>query len=117
MKAAEFISLLFEIEEVTHIAHLQSKSYSAHMALNEIYTGIVGLRDTYVESYQGKYGIITQYVSTPTKEGIDPIKYLQNVAQQTEDYRLTLTDGYLQQICDDILTLLYQTLYKLINLK
>jgi len=117
MKASEFVSLLFEVEEVTHIAHLQSKSYSVHMALNEIYTGIVDLRDTYVESYSGKYGIITSYISTQTKEGIEPIKYLQGVAVQTEEYRLSLNDGYLQQICDDILTLIYQTLYKLINLK
>jgi hypothetical protein len=113
MKVSEFASLLFEIEVVTHIAHLQTTSFAQHMALNDIYQGIVDHRDSFIESYQGKYGIITGYTTTSPKEGIDPVTYLEASGKQIEDFRLTLTCGYLQQICDDILELINSTLYKL----
>ena len=117
MNVQEFISSLFEIEVNIHIAHLQTTSYAEHKALDDLYKDIVDLRDRFIESYQGKYGIIKGYKSFQIKEGIDPINYLKECVKYTEEFRLTLTDGYLQQITDDILELKTSTLYKLINLK
>jgi hypothetical protein len=117
MTTTQFTSSLFAIEVDMHIAHLQSGSYAEHMALNELYTGIVDLRDRFIESYQGKYGILKGYTSFSIQEGVDPITYLKNWAKEYEPYRVTLTDGYLQQICDDILELVNSTLYKLKFLK
>lgn len=116
MKIQEFISLLFEIEINSHIAHLQTDKYSDHIALNSLYEDIVGLRDRFIESYQGKYEIITGYKVSST-EGIEMIPYLKNTLKSIEEYRLTLEDGYLQQICDDIIELITSTLYKLRFLK
>jgi len=116
MKINEFTSLLFEIEINSHIAHLQTDSYSEHKALNELYVDIVDLRDRFIESYQGKYGIITGYKIT-LKEGVEIIPYLKECVKSVEDFRLTLEDGYLQQISDDIIELLSSTLYKLRFLK
>lgn len=117
MKVEEFISLLFEIEATTHIMHLQTTSYAQHIALNDVYTEIVDLRDRFVESYQGKYGIIYNYNISKQSEGTDPVKYLLDKCRIVEDYRLSLQDGFLQQITDDILELMYSTIYKLKNLK
>jgi len=64
MKIQEFASLLFDIEINSHIAHLQTDKYSDHMALNSLYVDIVDLRDRFIESYQGKYEIITGYKLT-----------------------------------------------------
>ena len=117
MKIQEFISLLFEIEINSHIAHLQTDKYSDHIALNSLYEDIVGLRDRFIESYQGKYGIITNYSKIEIKEGLDMVTYIRTCISEFETYRLTLEDGYLQQIIDDIIELLASTNYKLINLK
>ena len=116
MKINEFTSLLFEIEINSHIAHLQTDSYSEHKALNELYVGIVDLKDRFIESYQGKYNIITGY-KVSSKEGIEMKSYLKDSLKSIEEYRLSLEDGYLQQICDDIIELLSSTLYKLKFLK
>jgi len=112
MKVQEFASLLFDIEINSHIAHLQTNKYSDHMALNDLYENIVDLRDRFIESYQGKYEIITGYKIT-LKEGNEMIPYLKECLKSVEQYRLTLEDGFLQQITDDVIELLSSTLYKL----
>lgn len=117
MNTQEFLSSLFEIEVNIHIAHLQTTSYSEHKALDEVYSGIVDLRDRFIESYQGKYGVVKGYKSFQIKEAIDPINYLKDFCISYEEFRLTLEDGYLQQITDDILELLYSSIYKLKTLK
>lgn len=118
MKIQEFLKYLFEIEITAHIAHLQTKSYAQHTALNTLYDDIVDLRDRFIESYQGKYGIITEYEKTiNVNEGKNMSVYLREVSVKIENYRLTLTDGFLQQITDDILELIYSTKYKLDNLR
>ena len=117
MTVQDFLSKLFEIEITAHIAHAQTTSYSKHMCLDQLYKDIVELRDRFIESYQGKYGIISNYSQISIKEGIDMITYIKECIKQIEEYRLTLTDGYLQQISDDIIELLASTNYKLINLK
>lgn len=117
MKVQDFTAKLFEIEVVAHIAHLQTTSFAKHNALDNLYKDIVDHRDSFCESYQGKYGIITNYSKIEIKEGLDMITYIKDCISGFEKYRLTLTDGYLQQIIDDIIELLASVNYKLINLK
>ena len=121
MTHQEFIGKLFEIEIAAHIAHLQvtgNGAYAAHMALNDLYEDIVELRDRYAESIQGKEGILTGYPQTiSTKEGTDMVRYTKLMAEATNEHRGMLKEGFLQQICDDIMELLYSTHYKLKNLK
>ena len=117
MNVNEFCAKLFEIEVISHIAHLQTTSFSKHVCLDQLYKDIVGHRDSFIESYQGKYGIITNYSKIEIKEGLDMVTYIRTCISEFETYRLTLEDGYLQQIIDDIIELLASTNYKLINLK
>ncbi len=110
-------SLLFEIEASTHIMHLQTRSFAKHAALNDVYQGIGGLRDRLLESYQGKESIIYGYnIKIDDSNLVDPIDYLNYCTVSIESYRAKLTTGYIQQIIDEILELLYSTLYKLKNL-
>lgn len=115
MKVQEFATLLFELEVNLHIAHLQTTSFSQHNALN-VYKDVVELRDTFLEKYQGEYGIITSYSKMEIREGIDPVKYIEEVCGKIKEFRSTLTEGYLQQLVDNILETLYGTLYFLKNL-
>ncbi len=59
----QFVSTLMASRTQAHIFHLQTPSFAAHKALNEYYENIVDIIDGLVESYQGKYGIITGYVN------------------------------------------------------
>lgn len=117
MTVQEFTSKLFELQVITHIAHLQTTSYAQHKALNEVYDAIVSLSDRFIESYQGKFGIITGYKSFTIREGFDMVTYLKSCALQYANYGDSLTDSYLKAIIDDIVELLYSSIYKLKSFK
>jgi len=48
MTAQEYVSALLEIQDISHIAHLQTSSFAEHKALNELYDGITDQFDAYV---------------------------------------------------------------------
>ena len=114
---SEFMTMLFSIEVVGHIAHLQTTSFAAHMALNELYQGMPELRDAFAEAYQGQYGIIKGYKSVEPQEGVDMVSYLRNCVKEITEFRSTITEGYLQQLIDNILEFLNGVIYKLRFLK
>lgn len=115
MNVQEFASSLFELHTDMHIAHLQTNKYSDHMALNDVYQDIVGLRDRFIETYQGTHGVIKGY-KIELHEGVDYVKYIQEKIDDYSAFRLTLVEGCLQQIVDDINELLMSALYKIKNL-
>lgn len=116
MDIKQFSTLLFEIEVNGHIAHLQTTSFSQHMALDELYRGMVDVRDKFIEDYQGQNKIVTGYSNLQIIEGADMIKYLEEKRNLIFDFRETITEGFLQQDIDDILSLISSVLYKLKNL-
>lgn len=116
---SKLFSTLLQSTVQVHIYHLQSKSYSEHMALNTFYDDIVGLTDSLIEQYQGKYGIVTVYPSIPLIVQA-PIEYLKGLRTLVETERYTSLkkeDTHLQNITDEIISLIDSTLYKLVNLK
>ena len=54
----------------THIFHFKTKSYAEHKALQGYYEGIIPLLDSYIEGFQGKYGILSGYKSMNYSEDI-----------------------------------------------
>jgi hypothetical protein len=119
-KFTEMISLLLHSRTQSHTFHLQTKSYSEHIALNGYYDGIGDLVDGLVESYQGKYGILENYKSydiTNYKNGEDTIKYLKGLCKKIESLRDCCKDSYIQNQIDTVCELLNSTLYKLRFLK
>ena len=114
----ELASLLFEVTTQAHISHLQSGSYAAHKAMNELYDGLPDLLDRFVESYQGFYGKIVEYNTTMTiQNNIDFLSYLQKKLSEAEMMRMNFSKGALQQIIDDVCELMSGTIYKLKFLK
>lgn len=116
---SKLFSTLLQSSVQVHIYHLQSKSYSEHMALNTFYDEIVGLTDSLIEQYQGKYGIVTVYPSIQliVQSPIDYIKNLRSFVEVERYTSLKKEDTHLQNITDEIISLIDSTLYKLINLK
>ena len=116
----DLISKLFNSRNQVHIFHLQVKDYAQHIALNGYYDGIGDLIDGVVESYQGKYDIITGYSSEEYKD-FDSIEnvvnYLKGLASDVDSAHKQTKESYIQNQLDTISELIYSTIYKLRFLK
>ena len=113
---AKLISYLMHSRTQAHVFHLQTPSFAAHKILNEYYDGIVDLIDGLVESYQGKYGIVTGYSNFALLEyqSCEQIQeYFRALSTTIEVLRQDVKDSYLQSQIDLIVELIYSTLYKL----
>jgi hypothetical protein len=116
MKAAEFIGLLFLARDVTHSVHLNTRSYSKHVALNIFYDRIVGVADDFAEAYQGRHGLIGPITLHSVKKTNNVIEFLEDSLKQIEDARYEVcdkSDSSLQQLIDNIVEVYLRTLYKL----
>jgi hypothetical protein len=116
-----FFSKLFESKEMAHVYHLQVKgdagSYAKHMALGEYYESILELIDSLIEVYQGQYDIVKNYeiIDTNKTNETDSIAYFMEIANFITNERKCISDKdtHLHSLIDDILCLIYKTLYKL----
>lgn len=116
----DMVSILLHSQTQVHIFHLQTKSYSEHKALQKYYEGIDGLVDGVIESYQGKYDVLTSYKSIKTedyKSSEQVIKYFKALDTMVEKNRKSVKESYIQNQIDTIQELIYSTLYKLRFLK
>ena len=117
----QFISTLFASRTQAHIFHLQTPSFAAKKALNDYYDEIVGITDGLVESYQGKYGIITGYGNIALQEYQSCeaiIVFFETLCMYVEKSRqLICQDSYIQNQIDEIVALIKSTIYKLRFLK
>jgi hypothetical protein len=121
----QLASLLLHSRTQAHLFHLGVKgvgALSAHLALGNYYDSIGGIIDGLVEAYQGQYGLIKlQPVSgLDTNNDIKNIiayfdKLVAAVAKLRQDEKLQMS--WLQNDIDTIVTLLYSTKYKLVNLQ
>ena len=111
--AALFVATLLHSATVTHLQHLQTKSYAAHKALQKYYESIPDLVDDFAESYQGEYGLITDY-PPDRHNATDPKAYMDRLADFVSEIRTVLPkDTPLQNTVDEIMSLINSTRYKL----
>jgi hypothetical protein len=117
----QFVSTLFASRTQAHIFHLQTPSFAAHKALNKYYDEIVDITDDLVESYQGKYGIITGYGNIALQEYQSCeaiIMFFETLCMYVEKSRTMICqDSYIQNQIDEIVALIKSTIYKLRFLK
>ena len=103
-------------QKQAHIFHLGTKSFAEHMALNGYYDEIDGLVDGLIESFQGKYGLLTNYKSYKVqsyKNKNQVLKYFTGLLNTIEEKRDCCDDSYIQNQIDTIQELIYSTMYKL----
>ena len=111
----EFATCMLHSVTGAHMLHLATFSFAEHKALEAFYTAAGDLIDEFVEAYQGKYKTRVVYVvgfDLPT-EPVDYLTYLKD-----EVATLRVTDGFpqdseLQNITDEIASLIDGTLYQL----
>lgn len=122
----DILSRIMHVFEQSHKFHLQVNSqivpsgaaHAIHTALGDFYEEVVDLKDSLIESYQGKYGIIMNYTDQESLPfSIDICKeYYLSLATDIEKYCYLFPDSWVKNQLDEIVTLLYKLLYKLNNL-
>jgi len=116
MKACDFVGLLFLARDVSHSVHLNTRSYSKHVALNIFYDRIIGAADDFAEAYQGRHGLIGPISLHSAQKTANIIEFLQDSLAQIEAGRYQVVDKSdmsLQQLIDNIIEIYLRTLYKL----
>ena len=113
---AKAIGIMFLSRTMSHMAHLKTKSYATHIALNEFYDGIIDLADTLIEAAQGQYGVLDVPFVNASGNVNDPIGMLQGHLKQLEATMSMVDEDYLMGIFQEIQSLYRSTLYKLVNL-
>lgn len=119
MKAADFIGALFLARDVAHSAHLSTRSFSKHMALDAFYHEVVALADKFAEAYQGRAGLIGPIPLQGAKKAGNIADFLQDSLKSIEQGRFSVCakdDSALQNIIDEIVGLYLATIYKIKNL-
>ena len=112
----QFVQCLLHSVTNAHILHFQSLSYSQHMALGAYYDAVGDLVDGFVEAFQGKYGLLTNYKADYQLPATEPVAYLTYLKDEVETLRRMQgfpQDRELQNEVDTIANLINSTLYKL----
>ena len=118
----KFLSKIFESREMAHVYHLtvrgEEGSNAKHLALGEFYDGILDMLDDIIEVYQGEFGVIEGYdaIDTSSSKSTDATKYFEDLAGFIKAERKRCfrpDDTHYFNIIDDMMVLVYKTLYKL----
>lgn len=114
---SSLFATLFEARDFAHVAHLKSKSFSEHKALNDFYESILDLADSFYETYAGQYGQINFTVTSSKQENV--LSYFEDIAKKCHDFHSAIDkkDTHLHNILDEVTALVYRTIYKLKFLK
>lgn len=113
-KVAEFFGYLFYVRDVAHLTHLYQpdRTLATHLALKELYEGIVDTADAIIESWQGMNGLVYVEIqkSAPTNT---PISFLKEAYSYIEQNRSIFPSSHIQNELDVVCMLLSSVLYKL----
>ena len=116
MSCKEFVGVLFAARDVAHSAHLSTRSYAKHVALNSFYDGIIDLADKFAEAYQGRYGLIGAVKMPAPGKATNILEYIEGSLKDVEKMRYDVCEKdetALQNIIDEIVGLYLSTIYKL----
>lgn len=114
LSPGEFFAYLFMVRDLVHLTHLAQpdKKLSTHLALGDLYEGMLPLIDELVEVYTGVYGV--PIISIPTTKATKTISTdLQGCYQYIEQHKTIFKETWILNIIDEISTLIAKTLYKL----
>lgn len=110
----EFLSGLLHSITVTHIYHLKSRSYAQHKALAAYYEGVGDIIDSLIEAYQGKYGLVENYILDAGEMPATALEYMISLSEFVKTARADFVqDSELQNTIDEIASLIDSTIYKL----
>lgn len=113
---------LLQLRDLAHLNHLYPSNPGStgsgwqHSALGGFYGDLLDLIDGLIESYQGKYGLID--IQIPASKREDAYSLISSKVKELETQAPKIfKDSWMLNQVDEIITLMYQTMYKLKNLK
>ena len=106
------IGELFRARTLAHIAHLDTTSYAQHKALDTFYNEILNLTDELAETSFGLYGR-SKVVVAACSLVPDFNLYLKDLRNQVVEHREEVDSTNIQNILDEILSLIDHTTYLL----
>lgn len=114
MTNTEVLEKFFEARDVIHYAHLNTQSYAVHKALGSFYEGWTDLMDSFIETYQGKYGRVEGIISVSAVNDMPVEKYFEALRSFVLGIDIySAEDKDLDNIAADMIGLINRTLYKL----
>ena len=66
MKSSKVLAKLLTLQNQMKLYHWQTKYYSRHKAADKIFNTMIKMTDKFIETYQGKYGIV--YLNSNNKK-------------------------------------------------
>lgn len=124
MEISLFASKTLAFRDQLHMMHLSTKSYSEHIAIEELYKFILKWFDGFVEAWQGfdeliKFEPVTIQPSALTNAVFLVEDYVGEVLMEakkdmSEDME---TYGWAVNLLEEAMTECFRTMYKLKNLK
>ncbi|MEK9767363.1 MAG: DUF5856 family protein [Betaproteobacteria bacterium] len=117
----DIVSVLLESMVQSHVFHLRTRSYAAHIALQEYYTQIQELTDDLAEVMISAEGDLVKYcenIKISNEATTDHIKtYFSELIDIAEISYNNMEDVAVQSVMEDILKLMRLTHYKISFLK
>ena len=117
---SKFLALLFLARDVAHREHLRTRSFAAHMALNDFYHEIIEQADGLAEAYQGSYQIIKDVEIIASVDVANIETFLKDQVKWIDANRYKVCDKDdtpIQNLIDGIMETYFTALYKLRFLK
>jgi hypothetical protein len=114
--AGRLVGLLFVGRDLAHRAHLRTRSFAEHVALEGFYTGIVPLADVFAEQYQGRYNELLDIPLLDNEfegEVADVLESQMSWIEDTREEVCPKTETALHNAIDEIVALYQSTIYKL----
>lgn len=104
----------------THMTHLKTASFAAHMALGEFYDALPDLADSLAEGYQGVTETLLDYPTVnvaPINTPQEAIAHLRSLYKMVDDVQAKCMYSEIINDLDMVKSLINSTKYKLIFLK
>ena len=114
MDIPSFIGTLFQFRDRIHLVHLNTNSYSAHVALNSLYDDLLGIIDTLVESAQTDQLL---NITIPQSQTSNDLGVVQELLDFVRTNRGIFPYSFQQNELDTLELKVSSTLYKLKFLK
>jgi hypothetical protein len=114
--AGEYVAVLFLGRDLAHRAHLRTRSYAEHVALQEFYENIIPLADAFAEAYQGRFNELLDIPLIDNEFEGEIADILDQQMALIEDNREEIaprTETALHNLVDEAVALYQSTLYKL----
>lgn len=110
MNTANFIGLLFQSRDISHLIHLNTSSYAEHMSLGKYYDELLGQIDSFTEVYFGRNKRLP--ITIPEAKVMDAFDHLKEMQKMLDSERNNYPSE-LQNIIDEMLNNVNNTLYRL----